>query len=261
VLKEERHKTILNILSTKGTVSVILLCKILKVSEMTIRRDLDELAETNAMVRVRGGAMLPHAEMNLLTEPPFETRMEGNFALKNDIAHAALEYIKDGQKIFIDSGSTNCRLAQILDNKKQLVVVTNAINIIVELLPRTNITLFPIGGDLRKHTYSCTGYFAEETIKNLKVDISFVGVSGISSKGKLYNLNTMEIGVKRAMLDVAPKVIILADASKIGREDFISFGDLRSADTLITNDSVSENFLRTYTVMGVDVKVAERIHS
>jgi len=258
MLKEERHKTILNILSVKGSVTISLLCRMFNVSEMTIRRDLDELAETDALMRTHGGATLPHSDMTLLTEPPFEMRMEGNFNQKMDIAHAAMDYIKDGQKIFLDSGSTNCLLAQMLDNSKQLVVVTNAINIVVELIPRTNITIFPIGGDFRKHTYSCTGFFAEENIKNMRVDIAFVGVSGIGTQGQLYNLNTMEIGVKRAMLEVAPKIIVLADASKIGREDFVSFGDLCSVNTLITNDSVSESLLRKYSDMGVDVRIAKR---
>jgi len=261
VLKEERHKTILNILSTKGSVSVELLCRLFNVSEMTVRRDLDELAGQDALLRIRGGAALLRTDKDLLAETPFETRMEENFVLKDSLAYAALEYIKDGQKIFLDSGTTNFLLARRLGHSKQLVVVTNAINIAVELLPHTNITIFPIGGDLRKHTYSCTGFFAEELIKSLKVDISFLGVSGIGPQGQLYNLNTMEVGVKHAMLNVAPRVIVMADASKIGCEDFVSFGNLSSVDTLITNDSVSENLLGAYADMGVNIKIAKRINS
>jgi DeoR family transcriptional regulator, fructose operon transcriptional repressor len=255
MLKIERQKNIMTLLQTKGSVTVDQLTRIFNVTDMTIRRDLEELSDQHQIIKTHGGATL--AGKNVMAENPFELRINLNMQQKVEIAHAALELIEDGQKIFFDSGTSTFLLAKILDNSKNLIVVTNAINIATELNLRNNIKVMPIGGELRKNTYSCTGYFAEQMIRQIKVDMAFVGVSGIGIDGELYNQNVIELGIKEAIVKSAKRCIVLADHSKLGVEEFVSYSNLRYAEYLITDSLASEKILQNYRELGIKIKIAD----
>jgi len=165
--------------------------------------------------------------------------------------------VENGQKVFISSGSTTYCLARALDNTRQLIVVTDAINIASELLTRTNISVISVGGELRKNTFSCVGYFAEEMIKQLKCHIAFLGICGIGENGELYSASALEIGIYRAILQSSKKLVILADFSKIGNDDFACIGNLKDVHCLITDSKAPKNLLSKYAEMGVEIKVAD----
>ena len=240
MLKTKRQKEITVILETKGSIEIRELCRIFNVAEMTIRRDLDELIQKGAkgIIRTHGGAML--SEENVLLELPFNIRDMQNQAEKEAIAKTALGMIKDGQRIILDSGTTMFSLAKQLDNSRRLIVVTNAINIAIELNMRSNISVIPVGGTLRKNTFSCVGGFAETMIRQFRADISFIGVGGISETGDLSNDSTVETGVKQAMIAAGRQKVVLADSSKIGSEKFSIFANLKNVDLLITDSNAKK---------------------
>lgn len=257
MLKTKRQKEIIEILKQKGVVEIKDLCRLFSVVEMTLRRDLDELIEAgkDSIVRTHGGAML--SETNMLLEAPFDIRDMRNQKEKEEIARVASSMIREGQKILLDSGTTTYSLAKQLDNSRKLMVVTNAINIATELNMRTNISVIPVGGALRKNTYSCTGYFAETMIKQIKVDIAFIGVGGISETGKLSSGSIVEVGVKRAMLEAGKRTVVLADSSKIGHEDFALITNIKNVDLLITDSKAPNKIINRYKKMGVKIKIAK----
>ena len=241
-------------LQTRGSVEIHQLCRVLGVTEMTIRRDLDELALKGDVVRTHGGALL--SEDNVLTEPPFDIRKTRHLEEKEAIARTALGMIADGQKIILDSGTTTFSLAKMLDNSKRLIVVTNAINIATELNLRSNISVIPVGGEMRKNTLSCVGHIAENTIKNLKVDITFLGISGISKTGNLTSTSIVENGVKQAMIESGKQTVVLADSSKIGREELAVVANLKDMDLLITDSRAPEKLIKKYRKEGAKIKIA-----
>ena len=255
MLKKDRLDQIIKLLQSNGVVEVSQLCRMFDVTEMTVRRDLDELAEKSLIIRTHGGAVLP--EDNILVEQPYEVRLLQNSVEKQAIAKLAVDFIEDGQKIYLDSGTTTYFLARALNNSHRLIVITNAINIAAELNTRTNITVIQIGGELRKNALSCVGYFAEEMIKQLKVDIAFLGVSSLGPKGELYSGSMAEVGIKRAILESSRKTIVLANSNKIGNEEFVYIGNLKNVDCLITDSNNPDPLLEKYREMGVQVKVAE----
>ncbi|MCK4400880.1 DeoR/GlpR transcriptional regulator [bacterium] len=256
MLKTRRQKEITEILKQKGVVEIKDLCRLFNVVEMTLRRDLDELIEAGkgSIVRAHGGAML--SDTNMLLEAPFDIRDMQNKKEKEWIARVASSMIREGQKIILDSGTTTYSLAKQLDNSKKLMVVTNAINIATELNARTNISVMPVGGALRKNTYSCTGYFAETMIKQIRVDIAFIGVGGISETGDLSNGSELETGVKQVMLKAGKKKVVLADFLKIGHEEFSIFANLKCVDLLITDSKAPKQIINKFIKSGIKVKVA-----
>ena len=255
MLKQTRLEQIINLLHSNGSVEINQLCRLFNVTEMTIRRDLEELAKKGNVTRTYGGAIL--SEDNILVEKPFETRMGSNYEQKNAIAKEALVMLEDGSKIFFNSSSTIFSLANNIDNTHRLVIVTDAINIANELNTRSNVSVIQLGGEVRKNTISCVGYFAEEMLKQFRFDAAFVGINAIDNEGNLYCRSIYEMGIYKNVFASTKKVIVLADSTKLGQQDFTYVGSINQIDTLITDSNASKDLLEKYRKMGINVVVAE----
>ncbi len=250
-MKEKRKEQIMTLLTDKGSVEVSELCKIFHVTTMTIRRDLDELRNDGRIARSHGGAIL--SDYNTLLERPFQTRMNINQEKKLAIALSAASLLEDGQKIFISSGSTTYLFARSLDNSRKLLVATDALNIASELVTRTNISVVLVGGELRSNTLSITGTFAEKMIRQFRYQRGFIGVTSIGSDGTLYSGAVVETGIYAAIFETVKDVIILADSTKLGVEDFVGVGNLGKGYTLVTNNDAPQSLIKTYRHLKANV--------
>lgn len=244
MLKEERQKQILSMLKAKGQVLIEDLCKIFNVSTMTIRRDLDELENLGQLVRSHGGALLPNND--ILIEIPFFLRLDRNKDKKIQIGAAAAGLLTNGQKIFIGSGSTTHYMVQKIDNSKKLLVVTDALNVAMELSNRSSISLLMAGGDIGTNTLSATGVFAENMLRQFRFERSFIGVTGIDSEGQLYVGSVAQLANYQTVMNNSEHIIILADSDKICHKDFISIGTLSDRCTLITDKAAHQSAVNTY---------------
>lgn len=254
MLKQTRHERIVELLSKSGSVEIKNLCRLFDVTEMTIRRDLDEIVEQGLAVRTHGGAIL--ADNNTLIEQPFEVRVKAGYDKKDAIARKALEYIQDGTKNFFNSSSTVFCLARRIEAERSLIIVTEAINIAYELNSRNNVVVIQIGGELRKNTISCIGYFAENMISQLHFDAAFIGVNAIDQEGNLYCRSTYEIGIYKKIFSSSKKIIVMADSSKIGVQDFSCIGHIKETTVLITDNESDKDILKKYSDYGVEVVIA-----
>jgi DeoR/GlpR family transcriptional regulator of sugar metabolism len=256
MLKQARLEQIRKLLESSGEVEIQQLCRLFNVAEMTARRDLDELAKDEMIIRTHGGAVL--STKNILVETPFGTRLNENQEAKDAIARIAMEYIEDGNKIFFNSSSTVFSLAKIIDNSRKLLVVTEAINIAAELNARTNLSVFQIGGELRKNTLSCVGHFTEEMIKRFTFDLAIVGINSVNEEGRIFCGTTYEFGIYEAVFAAARKIIVVADSSKIGHDDFCCVGSLKDVDVLITDSGADRKLLENFREMGIaDIRIAD----
>lgn len=254
MLKEERQRQLLEILHTKGRVEITELCQLFNVTNMTIRRDLDDLERSGLLIRSRGGALL--ADTNILVEHPFNIRMGERREQKLAIASAAAATLLDGRKIFMGSGSTLLYLAQRLDNSRRLIVVTDAINIATELLNRPSVSVIQVGGELRPNTYSAVGAFAEDMVRQFKCQHAYVGATGIGADGTLYVTSVAEAGLFREVFSTSRSVYVLADSSKLGVDDFVSIGKLQAHYTLITDREADPKLVEKYRSLGAEVVLA-----
>ena len=241
MLKEERQQEIINILNASGYVEVSQLCRLFQVTEMTIRRDLNELSQRKVLVRSHGGAILPPDTAT--NESPYAVRILDNLDAKKAIAGEALKFVRDGERIYFDSSTSVYCLAQILSNSQIFLAVTDTVFTAMELMTRTQIKVVLIGGELQKTTGACTGVFADEMYERMSFDTAFIGVSNISADGQITTGSLDEFKAKRCIIQRSRKVVLLADSSKIGGDGFLRTCSLKEIDAIITDSGVSPNFV------------------
>ncbi len=202
--------------------------------------------------RTHGGAI--NARVTDL-ELQFNVRANWHKDEKKRIGAAAAGLVKEGDTIILDAGSTNMEIARNLKRIENLTIVTNALNIAMELGGYPGINIILIGGTFKKSTISLVGSQAERSINEINVDKAFIGVNGISLREGLTNTSILEIGIKRAMINAAKEVIVAADSSKFGRVAFVSLAQLTAADKIVTDNKVSLKDIEALRDKGVEVIV------
>ena len=229
----KRKQIILKKLSAEGEVDIKQLAAELETSEITIRRDLNQMAVDGLLYRTHGGAMKvnPH-------EVPHEfvNKAAKNVEAKDKICRAAAKEIQDGDTIFMDCGSTVYRLCQFIKNKK-IKVITNSMPVVFEL-QHSQVSLNIIGGEFNAERQAVHGKIADEHIARYKATKAFLGVDGISRNGLFAN-SEMEADITEAFAKHSAKTFLLCDESKLGKETYLRFGDLGMIAVVVTN-SVSE---------------------
>jgi DeoR/GlpR family transcriptional regulator of sugar metabolism len=237
LLPKQRREKIIELLREDGHAKVIVLSKIFKVTEVTIRQDLEKLEKEGHLKREHGGAFLKNVESNVRN---ITLRNQDNLPDKAVIASRALKFIKDGDTIILDSGSTTTEIAKIIRGFKNLTVITNALNIALILGGEPGISLVLTGGEFKAPTLSLTGQKAADFFSNLHVDKLFLATAGISLKSGLTYPSISDIVVKRAMIEAADVIVLVADSTKIGKNSFASLGALSLIDYLITDSKIKE---------------------
>lgn len=247
----QRRQEILNLIREDGHAKVQKLSQIFKVSEVTIRQDLEALEEMGYVQREHGGAFLKDVGNFASTGTLINESVK--IAEKQELARKAISLIHEGESIILDSGSTTTELAKLMTGFHNLTVITNALNIAYILGGNPGINLIVSGGEFKAPTLSLTGDMAAATFKGLHVDKCFLATAGISPDMQLTYPSLSDLVVKSAMIRAANKVYLLADSSKIGVSSFASLGRISLIDTLITDSKISDGQLQTLRELNVEV--------
>jgi DeoR/GlpR family transcriptional regulator of sugar metabolism len=231
LLPAQRQNRIKNFLVETGFVSIAELGKEFDVSEMTIRRDLDELERQGLIQRTYGGAVSTEPAF---FEMSFQAKASQCEEQKRRIGMAAASLVKAGQTIIIDSGTTTDQIIRHIKDT-QITVITNALNIVSEAMKNPDIEVMLAGGQLRKGLNYTLGPQTSDFIRTIRADIFFLAVEGADVRGgftvpDLYNADN-----KRTMVNAAQRVIVVADHSKLGRVSTNSIIPLDQASLLITD--------------------------
>jgi DeoR/GlpR family transcriptional regulator of sugar metabolism len=238
MIPHQRREKILEMIKEDGHAKVFQLSKIFKVTEVTIRQDLEKLEKDGFIEREHGGAFLK--DVGILVKN-ISLQNQENLVEKASIAHKAVEFINDGDTIILDSGSTTTEIAKQINGFKNLTVITNSLNIALILGVDPEINLVVTGGEFKAPTLSLTGQKAADFFDNLHVDILFLATAGITLKSGLTYPSISDICVKRAMIESANTVYLVADSTKIGKSSFASLGALSLIDYLITDSKIKED--------------------
>lgn len=256
---EERQQAMAALVMQRGRASVAELAETYDVTTETVRRDLAILDRAGLLRRVHGGAV-PARALHLVdsmvesTVGDRETTRAGD---KDRIAAAAVDYFPpSGGSVLLDAGTTTARIAAQLPTDRDLTVVTNSVPIAARLAGLPSVSLQLLGGRVRGLTQAAVGEQVLRVLDTLRVDVAFIGTNGISPGHGLSTPDSEEAAVKRAMVRAANYVVVAADSSKAGRENFVSFAPLSSVDTLLTDQEIGENYRTQFSERGVEVVVA-----
>lgn len=243
----ERQQQILAQARQDGRVEVKDLADSLDVTPETVRRDLTTLERRGLLRRVHGGA-IPVERLGI--EPAVAER-EGRMAgQKERIAKAALDELPDGGSILLDAGTTTANLAQLLPLDREITVVTHALPIASLLAVRPNVTLHLLGGTVRHRTLAAVGEWVRTCIADVFVDVAFVGTNGLTPDRGLTTPDLGEAAVKRALIAAARRSVVLADHTKIGREDFAQVATLDRIDTVVTDTGLADEMAEEIEAAG-----------
>lgn len=248
----ERHQLILEKLHQEGDLNVISLYKELKVSRVTIRKDLKLLEEKGLLFRTHGGATLKNP---YTIDRPVNEKEKLQSAEKSKIGVAAARLIDDNDSIIIASGTTVLALAKKIQNKKNLTVITASLNVALELLQQPDIEVLQLGGILRKTSSSVTGPYAQSILTDFSCTKLFLGVDGIDLEFGLSTTSAMEAHLNRQMIEASQKVIVLSDSTKFGKRGFGKICGLDKVDRIITDAGISEYFVKQLENLGIEVTV------
>ena len=230
-LAPQRWDNLRALVRDSGVSRVEDLCRQLKVSAATVRRDLDELERNGAIRRVHGGAVSVESR---LEESVFEDKTALAVREKRRIAEAALQFVGAGETIYLDGGSTVLELARLLRERSNLTVVTNSLHAAHELAGR-GPRLIVIGGELRRLSQTLVGALTRLVLQELHLDKAFMGTIGFAAKEGLTTTDPSEAFTKKAVMGQSRQVIVLADSSKAGKVSFASAGRWEDIHVLITD--------------------------
>jgi DeoR/GlpR family transcriptional regulator of sugar metabolism len=246
-LAPQRWDNLRMLIRERGVIRIEDLCRQLKVSPATMRRDLDQLEQSGAIRRVHGGAVSVESR---LEEPMFADKASLAAREKRRIAEAALAFIEPGDTIYLDGGSTVLELARLLRDRTNLTVVTNSLRAAHELSGR-GPRLILIGGELRRLSQTMVGPLTRLVLHELHLDKAFMGTIGFSAKEGLTTTDPSEAFTKETVMGQARQVIVLADSSKAGKVSFASAGRWNNVHVLITDKHVDKNLSKQLIKNGI----------
>jgi DeoR family transcriptional regulator of aga operon len=254
LLVEERRRKILDIVNKQARVTVGELVKRFGVSAVTVRGDLDSLSRAGAVLRSHGGAL---QRVGALQDVPINVKETLHHGEKVRIGHAAAQMIKDHETVMLDSGTTTAEIARHIKflKLKSLTVITNALNIAMELANLPHVGVIMIGGILRQMSYSLVGPHAEQTLRGLTADRLFLGVDGLDPEVGLTTPDILEAQLNALMIRAAREVVVVADSSKFTRRSLSVIARLEEVHKVLTDDRVAPETLAALRARGVEVVV------
>lgn len=224
------------------------------VSRSTIRRDLVTLEKFGRIKRTHGGAI----SLELVcVEPSFAEKSSKQHAEKEQIAKKASQFIKSGDTIIIDAGTTTEYLCKYIKGIGNLTVITNALTVANSLTGVPNIELMVTGGVLRQRTLALVGPLAEFSFSNIKADICFISANGIDAKEGITTPNLTEAQTKRSMINAAKRVILLSDHTKVGNVSFAKFASVSDVSIFVVDSNIGLEQLAELKKAGIKVVMAD----
>ena len=248
-----RHEKLIALVEEKGLISTSELANQLTVSRATIQRDLDLLQKQKRIIRNHGGA-------KALTKPtvedvPLSKRRLSHREEKTRIAAAALDYIIEGETIYLHSGTTTFELAVKLRALQNLTILTNDLDIAYEVINNSTNNLIVAGGVRKKLSSTLIGYFTEQMLEQFYVDKAFISVDAVYIEAGFMDYNIEEIAIKRTMIKNSRKHIVLCDHSKFENSAFMSICPLDAIDLVITSIGIDKDKLQKFEGFNIDIQI------
>ena len=253
LLAEPRRRMILEWMQEEGSARVRDLSEAFSVSEATVRQDLERLEAEGHIVREHGGAFLKSVPQQVRA---LALHHLVNMDAKARIGRFAASLINDGETVILDSGSTTTEIAKFVTDRQNLNIITNAMNIALMLGAVPSFTVHVTGGQFKAPTLSLSGEKAADFFHGIFAEKLFLAAAAISLDAGLTYPSVADLYVKRAMIEAATHTYLVVDSTKIGKKAFASLGEIRSVDTIITDEGITDADRSAFEKAGLEVIIA-----
>ena len=249
MLAIERRNAILEKLQAERRVVVSELSQIYKVSEETIRRDLEKLENDGFAIKSYGGAVINE---NANVDLPFNIRKKRNVISKQKMAEVISSRIKDGTSIMLDASSTAVYIAKALKERKNLTLITNSIEILIEMFDTPNVNVLSTGGAMREGSFALVGPQTDKMLNSYHVDMAIVSAKGFDLETGLTDTEELHANNKKTMLHAGREKILAVDSSKFGKTAFTEIGTLEDISMVVTDAKPDEVWLQAFKEYGIE---------
>jgi DeoR family fructose operon transcriptional repressor len=250
---DDRRDTILNLVRVRGFASLPDLAEELRVSESTIRRDLDHLEEAGQAKRTHGGVLYTGPTPKL---PYFEDRQTSEWDKKKAVAEVTAGLIQDGDTLLLGGGSTVYELAQLLVGRT-LQIVTNSLPVANLFASHSDTDLVFLGGYIYPRTGVALGPYTNDMLERLSVRRTIVSTGGVTERG-FFNSNLLLVETERAMMKAADEVIVMADSTKFGHQSLAHTCDLSRIDRLVVDDELNNQWRKILKDADIKLTLAKQ---
>ncbi|MDP2522613.1 DeoR/GlpR family transcriptional regulator [Neptunomonas phycophila] len=238
--QKRRQDQIFEMIQQKGFVSIDELVEHFLVTPQTIRRDLNQLAESDKIKRHHGGAGIESSTVNTA----YQTRKIMNLEAKQKIATAIAKQIPDGSSLFINIGTTTETVAQALLHHKNLQIVTNNLHVATILSVKEDFKIIIAAGEVRHRDGGIIGEATVDFMNQFQMDFGIIGISGIDEDGSLLDFDYREVRVAQMIINNSRQVLLGADSDKFGRSAMVRLGNITQMDHVFTEKSPSQDMCR-----------------
>jgi len=251
--RDERHVLLLEAVQATGRVRVSDLATSMRVSEMTVRRDLEELEGRGALTRVHGGAI---SNVSRSFEPGFAARSRQRAEAKQQIGIAASRLVRDGETVIIDAGTTTLQVAQHLGGDLRIRAMALSLFIADALADLPNVTLMIPSAQVHQFERSFVGPTVATVLAQLTFDTAFVTVGGVDAVAGVTEYDFDDAETKKAALRSARRKVVVADSSKLGAVAFVRLCQVGEIDILVTDSAAPPEVIEALRAADVDVILA-----
>lgn len=249
MLAIERRNIILERLQAEKRVVVSELAAVFEVSEETVRRDLEKLENEGLVIKSYGGAVLNE---NVNLDLPYTVRKHRNVVGKQKIAELINEMVRDGDKIFLDASSTAVAIAKNIKQKKDITIVTNSLEIAIELVDASNCKVITTGGEVISTSLAMLGQMTDKAIYSYYMDKAIISSKGLDLEVGITDSDERNAHNKKSMLNCARVRILAIDSSKFDRIAFAKIGELYDVHTIVTDKKPSEKWLSKFEECNIE---------
>lgn len=252
MMQKVRQEIILNALHEKGSVRISDLAEQFQVSAITVRRDLEELADQGLLTKVYGGAVMPQR----YRLGRAQADLSHNYREKTRIASAAAALVRDGETILLDIGTTTLEIAKNLRSLRQLTVLTNSVPILTEMAG-SDAAVYSLGGFMRHSEMALCGSLALYSISQFCVDKAFIGCGGVTIQNGITDYSADSAELHAAIAQRAKQTYLVTDSSKFGRDAFAVVGQIASVHGIITDSGLPAEYADAIRGRGVELIVVD----
>ncbi len=250
MLAIERRNEILAKLLVEGKVIVSDLSRAYNVTEETIRRDLEKLENDGMAKKTYGGAV---RNESLNVDVPYNVRKQANVLGKQHIASIIASMIDDGDYLVLDASTTALSVVKSIMHRRKITLITNSIEILLELANKTDWNILSTGGVLKEGGLSLVGYQAERMISSFHVDLAVCSCKGLDMEMGITDSNERDAQIKKAFFKAAKRKVLAVDSTKFEKISFVEIAGVQDVDVVVTDQQPNEAWMQHFANSGVDI--------